>query len=72
VKFIQRIQQLYKNARTIVLVNKVLPQVIRIERGIRQGCSMSCLLYNIAIKPLAETIRKSPLRGFKIQGVENL
>ena len=31
---------------------------------------MSCLLYNIAIKLLAETIRKSALEGFKIQGLE--
>jgi len=31
---------------------------------------MSCLLYNIAIEPLAEMIRKSTLRGFKIQGIQ--
>jgi len=31
---------------------------------------MSCLLYNIAIKLLAETIRKLALEAFKIQGLE--
>jgi len=31
---------------------------------------MSCLLYDIAIEPLAESIRKSSLEGFKIQGLE--
>jgi len=51
-KFIQKIQQLYKNAQTIVSVNKVLPQAIKIGRRVRQGCPMSCLLYNIAIEPL--------------------
>ena len=31
---------------------------------------MLCLLYDIAIEPLAESIRESPLKGFKIQGLE--
>ena len=31
---------------------------------------MSCLLYDIVIEPLAESIRKSILKGFKIQGLE--
>jgi len=70
-KFIQKIQQLYKSARTIVLVNKILPQAIKIERGVRQGCPMSYLLYDIAIEPLAESIRKSALKGFKIQGLQD-
>ena len=69
-KFIQKIQRLYKSAQTIVSVNKVLPQAIKIGRGVRQGYPMSCLLYDIAIEPLAESIRKSSLKGFKIQGLE--
>jgi len=69
-KFIQKIQRLYKSTRTIVSVNKVLPQAIKIGRGVRQGCPMSCLLNDIAIEPLAESIRESPLKGFKIQGLE--
>jgi len=31
---------------------------------------MSCLLYDIAIEPLAELIRKSSLEDFKIQDLE--
>jgi len=31
---------------------------------------MSCLLYDIVIEPLAESIRESPLKGFKIQELE--
>ena len=69
-KFIQKIQRLYRDAQTIVSVNKVLPQVIEIGRGIRQECPISCLLYDIAIKPLAESIRQSSLRGFRIQGLD--
>jgi len=51
-------------------VNKVLPQAIKIERGIKQACLMSCLLYDIAIEPLVKSIRKSILKDFKIQGLE--
>ena len=51
-------------------MNKVLPQAIKIGRGVRQECPMLCLLYDIAIEPLAESIRKSILKGFKIQGLE--
>jgi len=48
----------------------MLPETIRIERGVRQGCPMSCLLYNITIEPLAEMIRRSILKGFRIKGIQ--
>jgi len=51
-------------------VNRTLPEAIRIKRGVRQEYPMSCLLYNITIEPLAEMIRKSTLKGFKIQGIQ--
>ena len=69
-RFIFKIKELYKNARTIISINKMLPEAIRIERGVRQGCPMSCLLYNIAIEPLAEMIRRSTLKGFRIKGIQ--
>jgi len=69
-KFIQKIQKLYKKAKTIVSINKTLLQAIKIDRGVRQDCPMSCLLYDIAIEPLAETIQKTNLREFRIQGIE--
>jgi len=48
----------------------MLPEAIRIERGVRQECPMSCLLYNIAIEPLAEMIRRSTLKGFRIKEIQ--
>jgi len=69
-RFIFKIKELYKNARTIVSVNKMLLEAIRIEREVRQGCPMSCLLYNITIELLAEMIRKSTLKGFRIKGIQ--
>lgn len=52
-------------------MNKVLLQAIKIERDIKQKYSISCLQYNITIELLAKTIRKSILKDFKIQGLEN-
>ena len=69
-RFIFKIKELYKNARTIISINKILPEAIRIERGVRQRCPMSCLLYNITIEPLAEMIRRSTLKGFRIKGIQ--
>jgi len=71
-KFILKIQKLYKKARTVVSVNKMLLKAIKIDRGVKQGCPMSCLLYNIAIEPLAEMIQKINLRGFRIQDIEEI
>jgi len=69
-KFIFKIKELYKNTRIIVSVNKTLPKAIQIERGVIQGCPMLCLPHNIAIELLAEMIRKSTLKGFRIQEIK--
>jgi len=63
---IKRIKALYTKARTTVYLNGVPGKPVKIQRGVRQGDPMSCLLYNIAIEPLANAIRKSDLQGLKI------
>jgi hypothetical protein len=68
-EFIFKIQQLYKGARTAIMVNGTVGSAFDVMRGVRQGCPMSCLLYNIAIEPLAIAIRNSDLEGFKIPGL---
>jgi ribonuclease HI len=65
--FIKRIQTLYEKASTSVIVNGVIPKGIEVKRGVRQGDPMSCLLYNIAIEPLACAVRSSKLKGYKIK-----
>ena len=46
-EFITKIKNLYTQAETVVMVNGVKPKPIPVERGVRQGCPMSCILYNI-------------------------
>jgi hypothetical protein len=68
--FIATVRSLYENAETRVMVNGVLSSPFKVSRGVRQGDPMSCLLFDIAIEPLANMLRQSNLKGFEIPGVE--
>jgi hypothetical protein len=69
--FINTVKSLYENAETRVMINGVLSSPFKVIRGVRQGDPMSCLLFDIAIEPLANMLRLSNLRGFEVSGVEN-
>ncbi len=66
--FTNTVKRLYAAARSVVIVNGVMSEWFTIVRGVRQGDPMSCLLFNLAIEPLANMLRSSTLRGFKIPG----
>ena len=72
--FTQTVKYLYTNAYTSVMINGFLSAPYLITRGAQQGDPLSCLLFNIAIEPLACMIREHPeLRGLEIPGTaENL
>ena len=71
-KFIKVIQNLYDNALTTVMINGEMSIPFIVNRGVRQGDAMSCLLFNIAIEPLAEMIRKSALiKGLPIPATKS-
>lgn len=67
-RFIVTVQALYTGAKTSVLVNQTSPNGFEVNRGVRQGDPLSCLLFNFAIEPLAELLRRSPIKGIKIPG----
>lgn len=54
--FINTIKALYEHASSTVMINSELSKPFPIWRGVRQGDALSCLLFNIAIEPLAESI----------------
>ncbi|OJT09202.1 LINE-1 retrotransposable element ORF2 protein [Trametes pubescens] len=66
--FIETIKTLYSNAVSCVMINGVRSATFRIWRGVRQGDPMSCLLFAVAIEPLACALRSSTLRGILIPG----
>ena len=59
-KFIQTVHFLYENAKTAVIINSVVSTLFKVTRGVRQGDPLSCLLFNLAIEPLACILRNSP------------
>ena len=70
-EFIKTVQALYDNAKTTVMINGELSLPFLIYRGVRQGDALSCLLFDIAIEPLAAAIRSSSdIKGIQIPGTK--
>jgi hypothetical protein len=67
-KFCNTVKSLYTNAETIVMINGEMSEPFFVTRGVRQGDPLSCLLFNLAIEPLACLLRNSDLKGVKIPG----
>ena len=58
--FIENLKTLYRNAKVSIMTNGYQSQYFNISRGIRQGDSLSALLYVIQFEPLMSKIRNSP------------
>jgi hypothetical protein len=65
-RFINTVKEMYKGAKTQVMINGFLSKPFEVTHGVRQGDPLSCLLFNLAIEPLAHTIQNSSLEGLKI------
>ena len=57
--FITWLKTLYKDSKSCILTNGVQSEYFEISRGIRQGDSLSALLYIIQFEPLAQKLRTS-------------
>jgi exonuclease III len=67
-ELIRTIRALYERAETQVMINGYLSSGFKVVRGVRQGDPMSCLLFDLAIEPLAAMLRQSALKGYQIPG----
>lgn len=67
-EYIQSIKTLYENADTQIMINGHLSSPWKVTRGVCQGDPLSCLIFDLAIEPLAAAMRASDLEGFKIPG----
>ena len=57
--FVTWVEILYSNAQSKILVNNELSGALELERGVRQGCSLSPMLYILTLEPLLNAIRSN-------------
>jgi ribonuclease HI/endonuclease/exonuclease/phosphatase family metal-dependent hydrolase len=67
--FINTVKTLYTNANTVIILNGEQSSPLTVTRGVRQGDPLSCLLFDIAIEPLACLLRSDTrLTRFRVPG----
>ena len=67
--FIGWIRTIYSNASSILNINGYFSETIALQRGVRQGCPLSSLLYVLVIEVLATQLRMNPnIVGFTVGG----
>ena len=64
--FTSYIKLLYTDVHSLLKINGSLTRPFPVSRGIRQGCGLSGLLYNLAIEPLLVAFRER-LSGLSVQ-----
>ena len=67
---IRMIKALYRDARTLVIINGVISEPFIVTRGVRQGDPMLCILFNLGIEPLAANIHNSDIKGINVPNLE--
>ncbi|KAL3678979.1 hypothetical protein R1sor_021935 [Riccia sorocarpa] len=67
-KFIQLTQMLVSNGRAKVYINGRFTPTFSLQRGVRQGCLISPLLFAISTQPLMRLLRDNEQKG-NLQGV---
>ena len=68
--FISWVQLLYTDIRSAILINGYTSDCFFPSRGVRQGCTLSPLLYVISIEVLAANLRAHPaIVGLRLPGV---
>ena len=71
--FCRWVNTLYKGANMRVIVNEWLTEPIALSRGVRQGDSLSPMLYILCVETLASKIRSCPeIEGFLLPGANGL
>ena len=67
--FIRWIRLLYNDISSSVIINNHISDSFPVNRGVRQGCSLSMLLYVICFKPFAHKIRTlDEIKGLQLPG----
>lgn len=70
--FISWVRLLYSKPRAKIKINNEYSEVFQLERGTRQGCPLSPLLFAFAMEPLAIMTRsRLDIQGFRRQSEED-
>lgn len=70
--FLYWIKLLYRNQIARIQYAGCRSKIIHIRRGVRQGCPLSPLLFNIVIEMLALSVKQnSEIRGILIEQIEH-
>ena len=66
---IKWIKILYNDLKSSVIVNNFISDPININRSVKQGCSLSPLLYILCLEPFARKVRNDKdIKGIKLPG----
>jgi hypothetical protein len=61
IKFVKAIQSLYSNVKCSVRVNGILTDWFNVNIGLKQGCTLSPLLFNIYVNSLIEKVENADI-----------
>ena len=67
-KFISNIQSVYDNLNLSVKLTNGITPLVRSEMGVRQGCNLSPMLFNLFINDLIEHLQRGMTEAVKING----
>ena len=68
-KFIGEIKAIYSKQEASIKVNRQLTETIHIEKGTREGCPLSSLLFILILEFLNQQIREDKrIKGLKVKG----
>ena len=70
--FISMVKLLYNNPTARILTNRTISSPFQLYRGTRQGCPLSPLIFDLAVEPLAHSVRLDPqIHGYDTKFTSN-
>lgn len=63
------LEAVYKEPQTVIKINTIASEPIKLTRGVHQGCALSLLIFDICLEALAIAIRQDKaITGLSTKG----